>query len=120
MQTNPKTPTQVDALIAQRLRELRTSKGLSLEALALQLDVCYQQLYKYEKQVNRIPLSRLVQICQIFQVNLDYFTQGILDDKPPVIGNEARQITTLARDIVKLPPKRRQAAANMIRALAEA
>ncbi|WP_086931889.1 helix-turn-helix domain-containing protein [Agarilytica rhodophyticola] len=48
-----------DKHIARKVREARIQRGLSQKALAKQLGITYQQLYKYEHAQNRISASRL-------------------------------------------------------------
>jgi transcriptional regulator with XRE-family HTH domain len=49
----------VDALVGQRLRELRMLAGLSQTDLAAAIGLTFQQLQKYERGINRISASRL-------------------------------------------------------------
>src|SRR3954471_22897502 len=49
----------IDHHIAARMRERRTVLGLTLQQVAGMIGITYQQLYKYEKSVNRISAERL-------------------------------------------------------------
>jgi transcriptional regulator with XRE-family HTH domain len=64
-------PNPYDVAIGQNLRGLRNIHKMSQEALGKQLGLTFQQVQKYEKGVNRISGSRLVQIAQLFQVSVD-------------------------------------------------
>lgn len=60
---NPRSATEVDAAIGRRLRARRLSIGMSQERLAELVGVTFQQIQKYEKGVNRIAASTLVDLA---------------------------------------------------------
>ena len=64
----------VDHHVGARIRERRTTLGLSQQQLARMIGVTYQQAHKYERGLNRISAGRLFEIApevlsQNFQVN---------------------------------------------------
>ncbi|MBM6593733.1 helix-turn-helix domain-containing protein [Microvirga pudoricolor] len=59
-----KSPSELDGLIGERIREARKAKGLSQEILAKRLGLTFQQLQKYEKGTNRITAGRLEEISR--------------------------------------------------------
>lgn len=63
-----------DAEIGLRLRAMRTDNGLSQSALADRLGVTFQQVQKYERGVNRLSLSRAVQIVKLLSTSIDQLT----------------------------------------------
>lgn len=50
-------------VVATNVRDRRIALGLSVEALASQIGVTYQQAYKYERGTNRITIDGLVRIA---------------------------------------------------------
>ncbi len=50
---------QMDKIVGQKLRELRTQQGMTQQDLAAVLDLSYQQVQKYESGTNRISAGKL-------------------------------------------------------------
>ena len=69
--------TKMDGVIGNRLRARRLEMHISQSELAEALGVSFQQVQKYEKGVNRIGSSRLVQIANHLQVDTAYFLDGL-------------------------------------------
>jgi transcriptional regulator with XRE-family HTH domain len=59
---------EIDALVGQRLRELRMLAGLSQSDLAATIGLTFQQLQKYERGVNRISASKLYLLARYLNV----------------------------------------------------
>ena len=72
----PKSVTQVDQQVGNRVRMRRLMLKFSQTALANRIGVTFQQVQKYEKGTNRIGASRLQQISQILQVPVAFFFEG--------------------------------------------
>ncbi len=72
-----KSPNPVDRHIGSRVRARRIMLGLSQEKLADALGLTFQQVQKYEKGVNRVGASRLLQIAGILDVSIDFFFEGV-------------------------------------------
>jgi transcriptional regulator with XRE-family HTH domain len=66
----------VDRHVGARLRERRIMLGLSLQKLAEALGLSFQQVYKYEGGINRVPSGHLYQIAQALGVDVGYFFEG--------------------------------------------
>jgi transcriptional regulator with XRE-family HTH domain len=66
--TKTREPQPTDAHIGARIRLRRKMMRMSQSELAGRIGVTFQQLQKYEKGVNRIGASRLVQICSVLDV----------------------------------------------------
>lgn len=71
------TATHVDNHVGQRLRQRRQELGLSQTAVADRLEVTFQQVQKYERGMNRISASRLYDLCEILNVPVEYFFDGL-------------------------------------------
>lgn len=65
--------SDIDHLIAKKLKERRLVLGLSQTDLAKALDISFQQVQKYEKGINKISISRLFKISQSLGVKISYF-----------------------------------------------
>jgi transcriptional regulator with XRE-family HTH domain len=72
-----KSPNPIDRHIGSRVRARRVMLGMSQEKLADALGLTFQQVQKYEKGVNRVGASRLLQIAGILDVGIDFFFEGI-------------------------------------------
>lgn len=60
--TSPRTATRVDIELGARIRARRSERKMSQEQLAAAIGVTFQQVQKYEKGVNRVAASTLVDI----------------------------------------------------------
>ncbi len=74
------TPNPIDVFVGERLRLRRTMLGLSLEELAAQMGMTFQQLRKYEWGTNRISASRLWDLSVSLGVSIDFFFED-MDEK---------------------------------------
>jgi transcriptional regulator with XRE-family HTH domain len=70
--------------IGKRICELRRSKGLSREELALKLGISSQQLFKYEVGENRITVDRLVAVAEALELKIINFF--LVDDLGEGVG----------------------------------
>lgn len=70
-------PSPYDIQVGQRLRQARTLAGMSQGKLGEAVGVTFQQVQKYEKGLNRIGASRLMQFSTILNVTPAYFFDGI-------------------------------------------
>ncbi|WP_137125883.1 helix-turn-helix domain-containing protein [Roseomonas sp. HF4] len=110
----------VDHHVGARIRERRTTLGLSQQQLAKMIGVTYQQAHKYERGLNRISAGRLFEIAQVLDVPVSYFFEGL---QP---GSEAQPVTQRQRMFLELArnfalidnDKHQEALSQMARALA--
>ena len=63
----------VDQHVGKRLRDRRTLLGITQQQLAEMLGITFQQVQKYEKGANRMGCSRLFDVCNILDVDANYF-----------------------------------------------
>ena len=59
-------------IFAQRLRELRQDKHLSMKQLAKELNTTDAAISNWENEVNEPKISYLVSIAKFFNVSADY------------------------------------------------
>lgn len=71
-----KSPNPIDRHIGSRVRARRIMLGMSQEKLAGALGLTFQQIQKYEKGINRIGASRLLQMAGVLDVAIEFFFEG--------------------------------------------
>ena len=108
----------IDHHIAARMRERRTTLGLTSQQVAEVLGITYQQLYKYEKGANRISAGRLHALARALEVEPAYFYEGLGSGEPTRPTARQRQMIELARNFTVLSRRQQEALAEMARALA--
>ena len=69
----------VERHIGKQIKMLRMAQKISQKELAKQMDITYQQVQKYETGLNRISVSRLWQICNIFSITPNFLFENVLD-----------------------------------------
>ena len=83
-----KGPHQTDIVVGRNIRLRRLAKSMSQTALAERLGITFQQIQKYEKGVNRVGASRLMQIAEALDVPVHAFFDGAgavaIDDASPL------------------------------------
>ncbi len=70
-------PDPVDISVGGRLRQRRTLLGMSQEKLGRAVGLTFQQIQKYERGVNRIGASRLLQLSRALGVPVAYFFEVV-------------------------------------------
>jgi transcriptional regulator with XRE-family HTH domain len=66
-------PNPIDVHVGSRIRLRRTLLGISQTTLAEAMRLTFQQVQKYEKGVNRVSSSRLVDLANTLDVAIPYF-----------------------------------------------
>lgn len=75
-------PHDIDTHVGQEIRRRRHSKNLTLQRLALPVDVRFQQLQKYESGKNRVSASRLWLIARVLECGVaDFFLVEAENDR---------------------------------------
>lgn len=70
-------PTDVDAQLGIRLRELRQKNSLSQAEVGDLIGVSYQQIQKFEVGTNRMSASQLFGLANGLGVAIEYFYRGL-------------------------------------------
>ena len=68
---NPRSPTDVDRLVGENIRRLRTERNLTLAQTAGELGLSHQQLQKYETGANRLSAGTLCNIAAVLGVPIE-------------------------------------------------
>ena len=76
--TTKRGPTATDIEIGKRLHALRRENDLSQSDLAVALRISYQQLQKYERDINRVSAARLYEIAMFFDALISSFFPAYL------------------------------------------
>ncbi|WP_273758570.1 helix-turn-helix domain-containing protein [Bartonella sp. AU55XJBT] len=77
-QFQTKNPHFIDVLIGKRIRQRRIAMGLTQKTLGGFLGVSFQQIQKYEKGLNRVSASCLLEIATQLQVPISFFYADIV------------------------------------------
>lgn len=120
----------VDKTIGQALKAYRLTRGMSQEKLAERLGLTFQQIQKYESGVNRIALSRLLEVGRVLGFTLAEIETQIAANADPDAGGDALTAiqaitafegsTRALRALSRLTPGRRRAAIEFVERLAQA
>lgn len=102
----------VDLHIGAKVHELRISKGLSRQQLAVKIDVTHQQLQKYEKGINRISAGRLLSIAIALNEDVSYFFEGLRKIPQEVPTQHQRMCIGMSRNFMKIKNPAHQYAVN--------
>lgn len=94
--------SDVDQLIASKLRARRLLLDFSQDHIACELNLSPQQIHKYETCQSRIYASRLARLAEILKVPVAYFynplgTQGRLHDDLARMLSEPNAVAALKR-----------------------
>jgi transcriptional regulator with XRE-family HTH domain len=68
---------EMDCRIAGRVYQARKSSGFARRELSKSIGVSVQQLSKYEKGENRIPVSRLLLLARTLGEDISYFYKDL-------------------------------------------
>ena len=66
---------------AQKIRDLRNDHDLSQMQIALILGTTKNQVGKYERGEQELPIRHLVTLCEYYKVSADYIL-GLPEDRP--------------------------------------
>ena len=89
--------TDIDLHLGKRLRSRRRLLGLTQQQLALAVGIRFQQIQKYECGANRISAARLFQLAKALETPINYFYDGLTDDKTEVAAVQNEGIEVFSR-----------------------
>jgi transcriptional regulator with XRE-family HTH domain len=100
-------PHPVDIHVGEKLRLMRTLRGLSQTELATRVGLTFQQVQKYESGANRISASRLWEISEALDTPIGFFFDGLREGPGPTnpvgLGEGARGNLQLVRYYEGIP-----------------
>lgn len=68
---------KIDQKLGERVRARRLEIDMSQETLAGKCTITFQQIQKYEKGINRISVSRLLQIAKVLGTDIGELCKGL-------------------------------------------
>jgi transcriptional regulator with XRE-family HTH domain len=89
--------TDIDLHLGKRLRRRRRLLGLTQQQLALAVGIRFQQIQKYECGANRISAARLFQLAKALETPINYFYDGLSDEKTEVAAIQNEGIEVFSR-----------------------
>ena len=74
--------------LGQKLKKLRTDKGLTQKDLADQLHVAFQTISKWESDTNEPDIATLKELAKFYGCSFDYLLSDNVEDTKEVVGDE--------------------------------
>ncbi|MBB3871386.1 MAG: helix-turn-helix domain-containing protein [Brevundimonas sp.] len=114
-------PNPVDLHVGRRVAERRQALRYSQAQLAQAAGVTFQQIQKYERGSNRIAASRLWEMAEFLNVDLNYFFEGLgLSDGPEARmgGVPTKHTAEIARRAPELSMRNQKLVLDLIQQLA--
>lgn len=94
--------SEICRLIGSNIREWRRAKQWTLAQLGEALEVSYQQVQKYEKGVNRMPVDMMVALVDLFGCSMDEICGRSETPLNPTIRALATRISSIEPPSLKL------------------
>src|SRR5262245_4851795 len=115
--------TQLDGFICERIREARLAQKMTQKEVAELIGVSYQQMQKYERGTNRLPLGRVDGLVTALNRPLAWFFPNATDVRATADPLVAKFITSkdgyqLASNWFRVPPKFRDLVLELVEQLA--
>ena len=96
-----RSPTRIDQMVGEKIRELRTAQNFTLSELGLELGISHQQLQKYETGTNRLSAGMLAAVARVLRVPISEFfldsESAATDKRDPLTEARARCHTLIDR-----------------------
>ena len=83
--------------LGQKLKKLRTDKGLTQKDLADQLHVTFQTVSKWESDTNEPDIATLKELAQLYGCTFDYLLN---DEEEPIQKEESKEAVTDLVDVI--------------------
>ncbi|MBB3659867.1 transcriptional regulator with XRE-family HTH domain [Rhizobium sp. BK650] len=84
---------ELNLAIGQRLRSVRTARGITQSELAAHIGVAFQQVQKYENGINRLSIAVMLRLCSFMKVDAGWFVSGIETEAGAGVEDEAAYLT---------------------------
>lgn len=94
----------IESSIAERIRWLRTSRGMEQEELASKIDITRKtmNIYELEKNKKGIPTDIIIKIAKVFNVTTDYLL-GLTDlESTDITYKKIHKVTGLTDDAISV------------------
>jgi transcriptional regulator with XRE-family HTH domain len=113
--------SDIDRFLGHRIKQLRLLACTTQQHLAEQLDVSPQQVGKLETGIDRVSVGQLFVIARFLKVPVAELFDGYDRSAPrdPLVDAKTSQmLLDLTHVFLELEPRRREALARLVRALA--
>jgi len=87
----------IDKHVGKQIKVARLKIGMSMETMADELGIAFQQIQKYERGKNRVSCSKLYHISRILEQSISYFFPGEVDNTTIEEENRYRATTYVRR-----------------------
>ena len=114
--TDESGPNPVDIYVGSKVKSRRLILGLSQEELAKSIGLTFQQVQKYERGTNRISVSRLVDICKVLKVQIDYFFEGTFAGRPGARNPALKGLSDTKQEALEPDPLMKRDVLELVRA----
>jgi transcriptional regulator with XRE-family HTH domain len=104
---------EIDQYIGNKIYKIRAYNNWSRNDLVNIIGGTQQQLWKYEKGLDSIPISKLVLIAKVFKVRIESFFPETKKSKEFVFDDED-EIKTLVNNYTKIKNVKCRKAANVL------
>jgi transcriptional regulator with XRE-family HTH domain len=115
------SPNPIDIHVGRRVAERRQALRYSQAQLAQAAGVTFQQVQKYERGSNRIAASRLWEMAEFLNTDLNYFFDGLGGPSKPELemrGAATRQTAEIARLAPALSARNQKLVLDLVQQLA--
>jgi transcriptional regulator with XRE-family HTH domain len=96
---------ELDAVIGQNIKNIRTRGGITQESLGGSLGITFQQIQKYEKGTNRVSAAALIHFQAVLGCEIKDFFAGIdidgVKNQSPVMSDDAVKVSMVVN---AMPP----------------
>ena len=86
--------------IGERITSLRKEKNISQAELAKRMDVSRQAVSKWEQGSSSPDMERLIQLAEIFDVEVEYLATGIKPEPKSVVLNVVETVERIEEKVV--------------------
>ena len=110
----------IDLIVGRNVREKRTRAGMGQEELGAAIGVTFQQVQKYERGLNRMGASRLVQIANAIGIPVIELFHGVSDVLPAAKSrpaNDIRREQKMVDQYNQMPDEIQKAVSELVKAL---
>jgi len=100
----------IDDHVGGRIHERRIMLGLTQQQFGELLGVTFQQVYKYERGINRVSAGRLFEIARVLAVPVGYFYEGVGEEPARTVPHRERMVLEITRNFADITDERHQQA----------
>ena len=86
--------------IGERITSLRKEKNISQAELAKRMDISRQAVSKWEQGSSSPDMERLIQLAEIFDVEVEYLATGIKPEPKSVVLNVVETVERIEEKVV--------------------